>query len=290
MKGIVLAGGMGTRLYPSTYAVNKHLMPVYDKPMIYYSISTLLLGGIRDILIISSDNHLSSFQTLLGDGNEWGVNFSYIAQSKPRGIADAFILGEKFINNSRIALILGDNIFQGSGLEEKLNSAIHRSKGATLFAYYVENPQRYGIVEFDKNYKPTAFIEKPENPRSHYAITGLYFYDSDVVEIAKKLTFSHRNELEITDINSQYLQNQQVNLEILGRGFTWLDMGTHQSLLKASNYIEVIESRQGLKIGCPEEIIWRKGYIDNNQLEKLANKMKNSNYSQYLLNIMKHQT
>lgn len=286
MKGILLAGGMGTRLYPSSYVLNKHLIPVYDKPMIYYSLSTLLLAGIRDILIISTPQYLPLFQTLLQDGQQWGVHFSYANQPEARGIADAFIVGEQFIGDNNVALILGDNIFQGSGLENMLNTACNRTTGATLFAYYVENPQRYGVVEFDKNQKPLTIVEKPQTPRSNYAITGLYFYDNRVIDIAKRLTFSPRNELEISDINAQYLQSNEVNLEILGRGFTWLDMGTHESLLKASNYIEVVESRQGLKIGCPEEIAWRKGFIDNSQLERIAHNMKKSNYSEYLLKIL----
>ena len=248
MKGIVLAGGLGTRLYPSSYVINKHLLPVYDKPMIYYPLSTLLLGGIRDILIISTPNHLPLFQALLKDGQQWGVQFTYAAQLQPRGIADAFIIGENFIGQDRVALVLGDNIFQGSGLEDKLKSALQKENGATLFAYYVENAQRYGIVEFDKNFSPLAFVEKPQKSSSNYAITGLYYYDNQVIEIAKQLTFSGRNELEVTDINSYYLNKQQATVEILGRGFTWLDAGAHDSLLKAANYIEVIESRQGLKM------------------------------------------
>lgn len=286
MKGIVLAGGLGTRLYPSSYVINKHLLPVYDKPMIYYPLSTLLLGGIRDILIISTPNHLPLFQALLKDGQQWGVQFTYAAQLQPRGIADAFIIGENFIGQDRVALVLGDNIFQGSGLEDKLKSALQKENGATLFAYYVENAQRYGIVEFDKNFSPLAFVEKPQKSSSNYAITGLYYYDNQVIEIAKQLTFSGRNELEVTDINSYYLNKQQATVEILGRGFTWLDAGAHDSLLKAANYIEVIESRQGLKIGCPEEIAWRKEYITSSQLEKLAQNMTNSHYSQYLLKIL----
>jgi glucose-1-phosphate thymidylyltransferase len=286
MKGILLAGGLGTRLYPSTYVVSKLLLPVYDKPMIYYSLSTLLLTGIRDILIISTAQYLPLLKNLLNDGSQWGINLSYAEQAKPRGIADAFIIGEKFIGNHKVALILGDNIFHGAGLEAQLHAAIHKPAGATLFAYYVDAPQNYGVVEFDKNQQPVSLVEKPKIPTTHYAITGLYFYDNQVVEMAKNLPPSARNELEITDINNLYLQRQQVAVEILGRGFTWLDAGTHESLLKASIYVEVIETRQGLKIGCPEEVAWRKGYISNQQLETLAQNMKNLNYKEYLLKIM----
>ena len=286
MKGILLAGGLGTRLYPSTYVVSKLLLPVYDKPMIYYSLSTLLLTGIRDILIISTPQYLPLLKNLLNDGSQWGVNLSYAEQAKPRGIAEAFIIGEKFIGNNKVALILGDNIFHGAGLEAQLHAAIDKPAGATLFAYYVDAPQNYGVVEFDKNHRPVSLVEKPKIPTTHYAITGLYFYDNQVVEMAKSLPPSARNELEITDINNLYLQKQQVAVEILGRGFTWLDAGTHESLLKASIYVEVIETRQGLKIGCPEEIAWRKGYISNQQLETLAQNMKNLNYKEYLLKIM----
>lgn len=286
MKGILLAGGLGTRLYPSTYVVSKLLLPVYDKPMIYYSLSTLLLTGIRDILVISTPQYLPLLKSLLGDGHQWGVQFSYAEQLKPRGIAEAFIIGEQFIGKARVALILGDNIFQGAGLEAQLNTAIQNAHGATLFAYYVDTPENYGVVELDKNRKPISIVEKPKVTSSNYAVTGLYFYDNQVVEMAKNLKPSHRNELEITDINKLYLEKQQIAVEILGRGFTWLDAGTHETLLKASIYVEVIETRQGLKIGCPEEIAWRKGYISSQQLESLANTMKNLNYKEYLLKIM----
>lgn len=288
MKGILLAGGLGTRLYPSTYVVSKLLLPVYDKPMVYYSLSTLMLTGIRDILVISTPQYLPLLKNLLSDGSQWGINLIYAEQPKPRGIADAFIIGEKFIGNNKVALILGDNIFHGAGLEAQLNSAMQNSGGATLFAYYVDTPQNYGVVEFDKNHQPVSLIEKPQTPTSNYAITGLYFYDNQVIEMAKNLPASARNELEITDINKLYLQKQQVAVEILGRGFTWLDAGTHESLLKASIYVEVIETRQGLKIGCPEEVAWRKGYISNQQLQALAQNMKNLNYKEYLLKIMSH--
>ncbi len=287
MKGIILAGGSGMRLYPSSLAINKHLIPIYDKPMIYYPLSTLMLAEIREVLIISSPQYLSSFQNLLADGQQWGMNFSYAVQSQPRGIGEAFSIGKEFIGNDHVCLILGDNILQGSGLEEKLKNAKNKSSGATLFAYYVENPSDYGVIEFDANQRPCRIIEKPKHLISNYAITGLYFYDNQVVEIAQSMKPSARNELEISDINAKYLQDQCIHIEILGRGFTWLDMGTHSSLLKASNYIEVIESRQGLKIGCPEEIAWRKGFITTQQLASLAQKIPHPHYSQYLSQLMR---
>lgn len=283
MKGIILAGGSGTRLYPLSSAINKHLMPVYDKPMIYYSISTVMLSGIRDILIISSPHHLPSFQSFLGDGSQWGVKFSYVEQEKPAGLTQAFTLGEEFIGDDNVCLMLGDNIFHGSGLEQSLTNAVGLKEGATLFAYYVENPSSYGVVEFDENQKATAIIEKPQQPKSNYAITGLYFYDNNVIEVAKQVKPSWRGELEISDLNAMYLRDSVVNIEFLGRGFTWLDMGTHDALLKASNYVEVIEARQGLKIGCPEEVALRKGYIDCAQMKKLAEQSLNEKYRKYLL-------
>ena len=288
MKGIVLAGGLGTRLYPLSLVLNKHLLPVYDKPMIYYSLSTLMLAGVRDILIISSSHHLPLFQALLGDGNQWGVNYSYAEQSNPGGIAEAFIIGGEFINDDSVCLILGDNIFQGSGLDEKLKTATNKTMGATLFAYQVDNPKAYGVVEFNNQREVLRITEKPDIPKSNYAITGLYFYDHHVVDIAKSISPSSRGELEISDVNNVYLENNQVSVEILGRGFTWLDMGTHQSLLKASNYIEIIESRQGLKIGCPEEVAWRKGYIDDQQSENLAQASPSSGYHQYLMALLEN--
>ncbi len=287
MKGIILAGGLGTRLHPSSLVVNKHLLPVYDKPMIYYPLSTLMLTEIRDILIISSPHHLPLFQSLLGDGHQWGISLSYAAQHSAGGIPQAFLIGKEFIKNDRVCLILGDNIFQGSGLDKKLKIAKNNLDIATIFAYYIENPERYGVVELDKNNNPITIKEKPVSPKSNYAVTGLYFYNNSVIEAASNLKPSARNELEITDINLLYLQKNQLKVEIFGRGFTWLDMGTHQSLLQASNYIEVIETRQGLKIGCPEEIAWRKGYIDDEQFENLANSMKNTGYGQYLFKLLK---
>lgn len=288
MKGIILAGGLGTRLYPSSLAMNKHLMPVYDKPMIYYPLSTLMLAGIRDVLIISSPEYLPSFQTLLANGKQWGMNFSYAPQAYPRGIGEAILIGEKFIGQDNVCLILGDNILQGAGLEAKLTGAKEKISGATLFAYYVENPGDYGVIEFDVNSRPLSIVEKPTHPKSNYALTGLYFYDNQVIEVAKSIQPSLRNELEISDINAKYLQKQQAHVEILGRGFTWLDMGTHSSLLKASHYIEVIETRQGLKIGCPEEIAWRKGYISTQELKTLAQKIPNTHYAKYLTQIVGH--
>lgn len=288
MKGIILAGGMGTRLYPSSLVINKHLIPVYDKPMIYYPLSTLMLAEIRDILIISTPQHLSLFQNLLGNGHQWGLDFSYAEQPKAAGIPQAFTIGKDFIGNDPICLILGDNIFQGAGLEERLKNAKKNFNGATVFAYYVESPQRYGIVELDKNSKAINIIEKPLNPKSNYAVTGIYFYDNQVIEAANAIQPSKRGELEISDVNTWYMQKQQLQVEILGRGFSWFDMGTHQSLLHASNYVEVIESRQGLKIGCPEEIAWRKKYISDQQFEMLIHSTKNNEYGEYLIKLLRN--
>jgi len=285
-KGIILAGGSGTRLHPLTLSVSKQLMPVYDKPMIYYPIATHMLSGIRDILIITTPQDAPLFQNLLGDGSQWGLNINYAPQPAPEGLAQAFIIGEQFIGNSPVSLVLGDNIFYGHGLAGTLKSAAARESGATVFAYYVRDPERYGVVTFDKKGKATDLEEKPKIPKSNYAVTGLYFYDNDVVDIAKNITPSHRGELEITDVNKKYLERELLNVEQLGRGTAWLDTGTHDSLLDAANYIHVMEKRQGLKISCPEEISYRMGYISAEQLETLAQPLIKNGYGQYLLSIL----
>jgi len=282
MKGIILAGGLGKRLYPLTQIISKQLMPVYDKPMVYYPLSTLMLGGIRDILIISTPHDLPRFSDLLGDGGQWGLSLSYASQPQPEGLAQAFIIGEKFIGTDNVALILGDNIFYGRGLADSLNRAAAREKGATIFAYYVRDPQRYGVVTFDVSENVIDIVEKPDKPTSNYAVTGLYFYDNDVIDIAKHIKPSPRGEYEITDVNKVYLQRGNLCVEALGRGTAWLDTGTHESLLDAANYIRVIEERQGLKISCPEEIAWRKGFIDDAQLQHLAAELDQTNYAAYL--------
>jgi len=284
-KGIVLAGGAGTRLYPATQAVSKQLLPVYDKPMVYYPLSTLMLAGIRDVLLISTPRDTSRFEGLLGDGSQWGMNLTYAVQDEPRGIAEAFLLGDEFIGNDPVALILGDNLFYGSGLQTLLHDASRPADGATVFAYYVQNPERYGVVDFDEGGKATSIQEKPDNPASKYAVTGLYFYDSEVVDIARSLTPSARGELEITDVNARYLSKGALRVKTMGRGFAWLDTGTHASLLQASNFVQTIEARQGLKISCPEEIAWRKGWIDRSDLVRLGERMSNNAYGQYLLDI-----
>jgi glucose-1-phosphate thymidylyltransferase len=287
MKGIILAGGSATRLYPITHVISKQLLPVYDKPMIYYPLSTLMLAGIRDILIISTPHDLPRFKELLNNGNQLGLNLQYAEQPRPEGLAQAFIIGEKFIGGDSVCLILGDNIFYGGGFSELLNRASGLKIGATIFGYYVKDPERYGVVEFDQNRKVISLEEKPLKPKSNYAVTGLYFYDNDVIQIAKNLKPSDRGELEITDVNKFYLEQEKLNVEIMGRGFAWLDTGTFDSLADAALYIKTIEDRQGLKIGCIEEIAYRKNFINAKQLETLAEPLMKNSYGQYLLNILK---
>jgi len=286
-KGIVLAGGSGTRLYPVTQSISKQLLPVYDKPMIYYPLSTLMLAGIRDILIISTPEDTPRFNALLGDGSQWGLNISYKVQPSPDGLAQAFILGDTFIGNDLSALVLGDNIFYGHDFNELLDNAMDRDQGATVFAYHVHDPERYGVAEFDKTNKVLSLEEKPKVPKSNYAVTGLYFYDQDVVSMAKSLKPSHRGELEITDLNRLYLNHQKLHVEIMGRGYAWLDTGTHDSLLEASQFIATLENRQGLKVSCPEEISFRRGWINADQLEKLATPLSKNGYGQYLQRVLK---
>ncbi len=287
-KGIILAGGSGTRLHPLTRVISKQLMPIYDKPMIYYPLSTLMLAGIRDILLITTPQDQAAFQQLLGDGSAWGLNLSYAVQPSPDGLAQAFLIGAEFIAHRPVSLVLGDNIFYGHGLSELLVNATTRRSGATVLGYYVTDPQRYGVVEFDQTGKAISIEEKPSQPKSHYAVTGLYFYDNDVVGIARDVKPSARGELEITDVNNAYLRRGDLNVEVLGRGYAWLDTGTHASLLAAAQFIEVVEQRQGLKIACPEEIAWRMGYIDDGQLERLAAALDKSGYGAYLRMLLQH--
>ncbi|HRF63392.1 MAG TPA: glucose-1-phosphate thymidylyltransferase RfbA [Candidatus Competibacter sp.] len=285
-KGIILAGGSGTRLHPLTVSVSKQLMPIYDKPMIYYPVATLMLAAIRDILIITTPRDQEAYQTLLGDGSRWGINFQYAVQPSPDGLAQAFLIGENFIGADPACLILGDNIYYGQGLSAVLRRAATRERGATVFGYYVRDPERYGVVSFDDQGRAKDIEEKPKAPKSHYAVTGLYFYDNDVVNVAKNIRPSARGELEITDVNRVYLERGELNVELLGRGYAWLDTGTHESLLAAAHFVQVVEQRQGLKVACPEEVAWRMGFINDDQLARLAEPLAKSGYGQYLMELL----
>ncbi|RPI30103.1 MAG: glucose-1-phosphate thymidylyltransferase [Chloroflexota bacterium] len=289
MKGIILAGGKGTRLYPLTMGVSKQILPVYDKPMVYYPLSMLMLAGIREILVISTPDALPSFKALLKDGSQWGLTFEYKEQIEPRGLADAFIVGRDFVAQDTVCLILGDNIFFGQGLAARLKAAAQISQGALIFAYPVRDPQRYGVVEFDEQGRAISIEEKPEKPRSHYAVPGIYFYDSQVIEIAAGLAPSKRGELEITDLNCVYMQRGQLHVDVLGRGVAWLDAGTHESLLQAANFVQAVEDRQGMMISCPEEIAYRMGYIDAGRLRDLAEGLKSNQYGEYLLRLLEEE-